>query len=330
MRSGVHRRQRWKSTRLVAVAVGIGLLGSVTGCAAPQTYRYRQLVMGVETTVSVVAEDERAATDAGRLAFARLAELEQAMSDYRPTSELLQLCETDHRPVTVSADLLEVLVRADEMRQASEGLFDISVGPLTLLWRDARKRGRFPSDEAIAEARARSGGDLIGIDAPGSSVTLGRSGMRLDLGGIGKGYAAAKTIASLRAAGHGRALIAIAGDIAAGEPPPGKSGWSVDIEMPDGSRETLLLHHQSISTSGDREQFLERDGVRYSHLLDPRTGLGATTQRQVTVVGADGAVVDALSSALSIADEATLARLRARYEPNYRIIVWQARGVSAR
>ena len=106
---------------------------------------------------------------------------------------------------------------------------------------------------------------------------LSRAEMRLDLGGIGKGFGAAKTIETLADAGFPQALVAVAGDIAAGDAPPGRSGWSVDIERPDGTRESIELAHASISTSGDREQFIERDGVRYSHLLDPRSGIGSTT-----------------------------------------------------
>ena len=301
----------------------VGLLSllclCLTGCASPTTYRYRQIVMGVEATVSIVASDEARGIEGGRIAFARLAELEQVMSDYRPDSELMRLCATHDVAVQVSPDLFEVLDRAEEARRLSDGLFDTSVGPLTLLWREARKRGEFPSAAAIAEARARSGGDAIELDRAARTVTLRRAGMRLDLGGIGKGFAAAKAIEDLRSRGHPCALVAIAGDIAAGDAPPGKAGWSVDIEQPDGSRERIELVRASVSTSGDREQFIERDGVRYSHLLDPRTGIGSTTQRQVTVVGPDGAAVDALSSALSIAPRSDASRIARRYGGDYRV-----------
>ncbi len=295
----------------------------VAGCAAPQTFRYRQIVMGVETAVSIVADDEAAAREAGRVAFARLAELEQVMSDYRPDSELMRLCATHDVAVPASDDLIDVLGKAEAVRVASGGLFDVSVGPLTLLWRDARRAGAFPSDAAIAAARARSCGEAIEIDRGARTVTLRRADMRLDLGGIGKGFAAAKAIGTLRDRGFPRALVAIAGDIAAGDPPPGRRGWSVEIEAPDGSRTAIELVRSSVSTSGDREQYLERDGVRYSHLLDPHTGIGATTQRQVTVVGPDGAIVDALSSALAIAAADRVDAILARFAPDYRAIRYE-------
>ena len=279
--------------------------------------------MGVEATVSIVSDDETRAVEGGRLAFARLAELEQVMSDYRPDSELLRLCATHDVAVPVSADLFEVLSRAEEVRRESGGAFDVSIGPLTLLWREARKRGAFPSDAAIAEARTRCGEDAIALDPKERTVTLRRAEMRLDLGGIGKGFGAAKTIETLADAGFPQALVAIAGDIAAGDAPPGRSGWSVDIERPDGTRETIELAHASISTSGDREQFIERDGVRYSHLLDPRSGIGSTTQRQVTVIGPDGGFVDAISSALSIVSDDEYTRLRERLDGRVRVICFE-------
>jgi thiamine biosynthesis lipoprotein len=292
----------------------------LVGCASPTIHRYRQIVMGVEATVSIACDDEARAVDAGRLAFARLAELEQVMSDYRPDSELMRLCATHDIAVPVSADLFEVIERADEVRKASRGAFDISVGPLTLLWREARRSQAFPTEEAIAAARKRTGGDAVVLDRNAHTVTLAKAGMRLDLGGIGKGYAAAKTVAALRAAGYPQTLVAVAGDIAAGDAPPGKSAWNVQLEWPDGTRESLALVRASVSTSGDREQYFEHAGIRYSHLLDPNTGLGSTTQRQVTVTGPDGAIVDALSSALTIADDTTVRSLTRAYAPTYRAI----------
>lgn len=306
--------------RRVAILLSLLVAGVLGGCAAPSVYRYRQIVMGVEATVSVAVEEEAVAVEAGRVAFARLAELEQVMSDYRPTSELMRLCATRDVAVPVSEDLFVALARSESMRRSTGGLFDISVGPLTLLWRESRRAGTFPSDEAIREARERSGGEAIELDERARTVTLRRADMRLDLGGIGKGYAAAKAVETLRSHGTPRVLVAIAGDIAAGDPPAGRRGWTIEVDRPNGQRERIELANASVSTSGDREQFLEREGVRYSHILDPRTGLGATTQRQVTVVGPDGAIVDALASALSIADDRTLRTLLERFGRLYRVI----------
>jgi FAD:protein FMN transferase len=284
---------------LVALALCAWLCA---GCATPETHRYTQIVMGVATTVSIVADDEAEARSAARVAFARLEELEQAMSDYRPSSELMRLCATHGVAVPVSDDLFAVLAAAERVAEASDGRFDCTIGPLSLLWREARRNGALPEQRAIDAARSRVGFQLVQLDAAARTALLRQAGIRIDFGGIGKGYAAARTIESLRAAGFPRALVAIAGDIAAGDPPPGLPGWSVAVECPDGSRTLVQLANRSVSTSGDREQVLLIGGERYSHIVDPRTGIGARLRRQVTVVGPDGAIVDALASVLAMSD----------------------------
>lgn len=286
---------RWLVVLFAVVAAHL----AVAGCATP-TYAYRQIVMGVETTLTIAAPDEATAKEAGRAAFARLAELEAVMSDYRSDSEVMRLCATHDEAVHVSLDLFRVLEEAALVREATDGDFDVTVGPLTKLWREARASGTLPSPEAVAEARSRVGGDKLVVDPEAQTVLLRAAGMRLDLGGIGKGFAAAAAVATLREHGCPQSLVAIAGDIAAGDAPPGRPAWLVKVEEPSGRSTIVRLVHASISTSGDREQWIEIDGVRHSHVLDPRTGLGATTQIQVSVLGPDGRVVDALSSALSI------------------------------
>jgi FAD:protein FMN transferase len=278
--------------------------------------------MGVEATVSIADDDETKSVDAARVAFARLAELEQVMSDYRPDSELLQLCATHDVPVAASADLCEVLGFAEDVSSISDGLFDVSVGPLTLVWREARQRNTLPSAEAIEGARGRCGAEAILLDRAARTIRLARPNMRIDLGGIGKGFAAQKTIETLRAHGVRRALVAIAGDIAAGDAPQGTSGWQIDILAPSGETKRISLANAAVSTSGDREQFLEYQGVRYSHVLDPQTGIGATTHRQVSVIGPNGAIVDGVASALSIAAPAEYERIRTRLGQAYRVIAF--------
>jgi FAD:protein FMN transferase len=286
---------------LLALVLPLVLVLGV-GCATPSTHRYTQLVMGVATTLSIVADDEAEARSAARVAFARLEELEQAMSDYRPSSELMRLCAQPLIAVPISEDLFVVLTEAQRVAEASEGRFDCTVGPLSLLWREARRAGVLPSPDAIAEAKALTGFRLLELDGAARTARLLAPDMRLDLGGIGKGYAAAKAVERLREIGFPRCLVAIAGDIAAGDAPPGVTGWRIALECPDGSTTVLHLANRSISTSGDREQFLEIGGERYSHIVEPRTGLGARLQRQVTVIGPNGALVDALASVLAMSE----------------------------
>ncbi len=299
---------------LLALALALPLVMGV-GCATPSTHRYTQLVMGVATTVSIVADDEADARSAARIAFERLEELEQAMSDYRPASELMRLCGQPFVAVPISDDLFGVLAEAQRVAEASDGRFDCTIGPLTLLWREARRSGTAPTAEAIAGARSRIGFHLLALDGTAHTARLLAADMRLDLGGIGKGYAAAKAVERLREAGFPRSLVAIAGDIAAGDAPPGAAGWRVSVECPDGSRTALTLANRSVSTSGDREQFLVVDGERASHIVEPSTGRGAHLRRQVTVVGPNGALVDALASVLAMSDPSLDASLLHRLEP---------------
>jgi FAD:protein FMN transferase len=122
--------------------------------------------------------------------------------------------------------------------------------------------------------------------------------MQLDAGGIGKGYAADQALVAMKRAGVTRALVAVSGDIAAGGAPPGKPGWKVKIPG-----ETIELQHAAVSTSGDEFQFLEVDGVRYSHLFDPRTGLALKDSRTVTVMAQTGTEADALTKVVAVAGE---------------------------
>lgn len=275
------------------------------GCAE-RSYRYTQLVMGVEATITVAGVDESTARHGAAAAFSRLGSLERAMSDYQSDSEIMRLVTVAHTDQWASADLIAVLERSEAMRLATDGAFDVTIGPLTELWRSARARGALPNQALLDAARARVGGDAIVIDATASTVRFTRPGVRVDFGGIGKGFAAERAIETLRGAGCPRSLVAIAGDIAAGDPPRGERGWRVTLDdgvtIPEVRRAAASIHlrNASVSTSGDREQWIEIDGVRRSHVLDPATGLGATTGVQATVVGPDGAIVDALASVLSL------------------------------
>ena len=128
--------------------------------------------------------------------------------------------------------------------------------------------------------------------------------MRLDLGSIGKGYAADQALQILKGRGIDRALVAASGDIAIGNPPPGQRGWKIGIAAFGGATNsparTLLLHNAGISTSGDTEQFIEINGVRYSHIVDPATGLGLTSRIQATIIGPDATTTDSLDTTVSL------------------------------
>ena len=181
--------------------------------------------------------------------------------------------------------------------EASGGAFDVTVGPVVKLWRRTRRTRELPDPADLAAARERVDWNAVALDERDRTVTIARPGVRLDLGGIAKGYAADAALAALREHGITRALIDAGGDLVAGDPPPGGDGWTVAVGE---GGETLALANAAIATSGDAYKFTEVAGVRYSHIVNPRTGLGLTDQSTVTVLAGDGMTADALASAVSV------------------------------
>lgn len=263
--------------------------------------------MGVQVRLVVYAPDEATARRACTAAFARVAALEQILSDWRPDSELMRLCrKAGGPPMRVSRELCFVLGRAQQLSQRSGGAFDVSVGPYVALWRQARKSGRFPSAQELKSARSRVGWQKIRLDVKARRVRLTVSGMRLDLGGIAKGYAGDEALHVLKQHGITRALFEAGGDIVAGAAPPHRAGWVVrapaaetDVATGPATR-TLALANTAISTSGDWNQYVIFNGRRYSHVVDPRTGVGLTSRFAATIVARDGITSDGLSTAASV------------------------------
>src|SRR5262249_39046856 len=180
--------------------------------------------------IVLYAPDEATAKKASDAAFARIAELDGIMSDYKPASELMQLCKkAGGDPVPVSDDLLAVLTRSLEIARLSEGAFDITVGPVVRLWRRARRTMVLPDADELARALKLVGYQQVQIDAKNRTVRLTAKGILLDLGGIAKGYAAQAALEVLRRHGIRHALVAAGGDIAVGDAPPGAAGWRVGI-----------------------------------------------------------------------------------------------------
>lgn len=273
---------------------------------SPRRFEFSRPQMGTQFRIVLYATDSLDAAEAAAEAFARVEELEQGLSDYRPDSELSRLGATAgmDQAVGVSDDLWTVLAESQRWASRTGGAFDVTIGPLTRLWRWARRRGRLPSADQLQAAREPVGYTHMRLDSATHSVTLQRPGMRLDLGGIAKGYAADEALATLRRRGIPRALIDAGGDIVVGDPPMGEPGWRVEMSGVDGSgrptRDQHVLTRAAIATSGASYQFLEIDGVRYSHIVDPRTGVGLTHQLEVTVIAPTGLQADALASVISV------------------------------
>ena len=271
--------------------------------------------MGVQVKIILYAETEQKALNAARAAYRRFAELDAMMSDYRADSELSELCEKAvERAVEVSPDLFAVLWRAQEVAQRSIGAFDVTVGNLVQLWRKARKTGVFPLESERRAALALTGWQKITLDPNKRTVKLATTGMRLDLGGIAKGYADDSAIEVLRHHGIRSALISAGGDIVVSNAPPNETGWHIEIENPaPNAPKYVLLANKAISTSGDKFQFVEFDGKRYSHVVDPKTGLGLTEHWTGTVIANDGLTSDSLSTAVTVLGAEPAAKLLKLY-----------------
>lgn len=282
------------------------LMPAAPGEAEPKRFEYQQILMGVPVKIIVYSYREPLANAAVHAAFDRIRRLNLIFSDYDDDSEISRLCRRSWpgRPVSVSSDLSFVLADSLDLSRRSEGAFDVTVGPLVNLWRKARRTRRLPSASELAIAQARVGYQSIRLDPRAHTVELLKPDMRLDFGGIVKGYAADEARAVLRARGLPRALVSLAGDISAGDPPPGQPGWKIGIQA-FGSGDAaghafLLLRNRAVSTAGDTYQFVEIGGKRYSHLVDPKTGLGITRRISVTVVAPTGLASDGLDSAAAI------------------------------
>lgn len=287
-------------------------------------FQYTEVHMGVQTRIVVYAGDERRARSGAEDAFHRIAELDAMMSDYRASSELRRLCDrAGEGPVKVSGDLMRVLALAQRLAERSDGAFDVTCGPVVALWRTARRQGRLPEPTALSAAMELVGWRNVILNRPRREVELKLRGMRLDLGGIAKGYACDAALAVLRRRGLGRALVEMGGDIAVGDPPPGKRGWEIEAPNAEGAERFQWVRNSAVSTSGDTEQYVEIDGRRYSHIVDPRTGLGLTTRIAVTVIAPKGETSDGLSTAISALGEKAGRELARRYR-GVRVFIKQA------
>ncbi|HEY3938327.1 MAG TPA: FAD:protein FMN transferase [Bryobacteraceae bacterium] len=254
--------------------------------------------MGTLFRIQLYVADQAQAQQAFQAAFARIAQLDGILSDYTPTSELNQLStRAVHHPVRVSEDLFKVLSASEQLSAESDGAFDVTIGPLTHLWRAARKTAHPPAKAAVEEALHRSGYHHLHLDAARQTVELDRPGMQLDVGGIAKGYAADEALALLDKRGIHSALVAASGDLVFSNPPPGEPGWKIGIGSFD---QVLLLANAAVSTSGPAEQHLDSGGVRYSHIIDPKTGMGLTRDITASVIAPHGIQADGMATAVSV------------------------------
>jgi thiamine biosynthesis lipoprotein len=296
---------------LIYTATLLLLLFFIFDSAAAQTlnrYEFSERHMGSDFGIILYAESDSIANAASDSAYARIEELNRVMSDYLEDSELSQLSETSGSGqwVKLSSDLYHVLSEAQWMAYRTDGLFDVTIGPMTRSWRELRRSANpvLPSISEQMQIKERVGYEHLVLNHEEQTARLLRRDMSLDLGGIGKGFAADEAMIVLNSFGIHSALIDAGGDVTLGDPPPDRETWTTAVPKlitRDGTEVIrLAMANKSVATSGDLYQFAMVDGVRYSHIINPKTGLGSTLQIQATVISGSGTLADAYASVLSL------------------------------
>jgi thiamine biosynthesis lipoprotein len=269
-------------------------------------FEFTQPKMGSLFNIILYSKDSAQANQLAFSSFLLVDSLNHIFSDYDPESELNQLSASSgsgtwFKPSPV---LWQILLQSKTAFEISGGAFDISIGSLTILWRKARKENKFPGEEEIKYNKQFVGFSNLLFDTSERRVQFIKKGMHLDLGGIAKGWIAQYVLNYLKTNGITSALVGAAGDITVAEPPPGKTGWNIGMNIPGSETElmkkTIELSNAAVSTSGDVYQYIMHNGKKYSHIIDPRTGFGVTYQRNATIIATDGITADWLATACSI------------------------------
>ena len=285
----------------------ISVCSTIAGDAQQSRFSFTESKMGAPFTVVFYSNDSVEAASVAKRCFIIVDSFNFIFSDYIDTSELSKLSATagiNAQATIVSPALYDILLKSKKAYELSEGAFDITMGPLSKLWRKSRKQHQFPNDSTVKSVRNLIGFDKLVIDTVNKTVRLTQIGMQLDLGGIAQGYVAQKIIDFLHTQGINNALVNASGDIVMSGAPIDKKGWVIGVNVPETTDELLtqklVLQNISVTTSGDAYQFIEKDGIKYSHIIDPTTGYGVTSQRNVTAIAADGTAADWLATACSI------------------------------
>ena len=287
-----------------------GLLVLLTGCqlfnpeSKWQRFEFVEPEMGVDFHLKFYAPNQAEAERVAKAVYARVEHLNGIFSDYDPESELNRISAIHGQSTKVSTELFDVLSKSQELSIQTRGAFDVTAGPSVRFWRKVRKQGEMLPLQELREARSRVGFHQVKLNERLNAVTLTAPNLQLDLGGIAKGFAVDEAMRILKQKGIYRAFVAASGDMLAGEAPLGKPGWKVEVRNVDQFGNiyprAIYLCNQALSTSGDTEQYVEIDGSRFSHIVDPRTGIGLTSRIQVSVISGSSTVSDSYATAICV------------------------------
>ncbi len=280
--------------------------GCVSSERASRRYEYTRPQMGLPFRIVLYAPDQTTADAAAEAAYARIKQLNDILSDYDTDSELSRLSQTSGsgRAVPVGADLWRMLKLSQQVARETDGAFDITCGPVISLWRKARREKKLPDPVKLTEALRAVGCQKLQLDPKSHTAELLVPYMRLDLGSLAKPYAVDEALRVLREHGIRAALVAGSGDMAVSEAPPGQRGWRIELAPLDATNapatEFVRLRNQALATSGDLFQHVEINGVRYSHIVNPRTGLGLTDHSLVVVIAKDCQTANSVSTSAGL------------------------------
>ncbi|MDO4587230.1 MAG: FAD:protein FMN transferase [Planctomycetia bacterium] len=282
------------------------LFSSFVAANEPECNRFEFLEskMGVPVRIVLFAENEALAQQGADAVYRRFDELNAIMSDYDPESEIVQLCrksDSENRAIFVSPELQTVLTASRAFNELSEGAFDITVSPVVKLWRRSRMFKTLPPSANLERAKELVGNNNWTISD--NQVRILKKGVRFDLGGIAKGFALDEALKVLEDLGINSVLVDAGGDVRVGNSPPDKEGWTIGIASLDDDAKPafyISLKNAAVATSGDTFQFFEIDSVRYSHIIDPRSGEPLTGHSVISVIAPNAITADALASAMNV------------------------------
>ncbi|MHC4431818.1 MAG: FAD:protein FMN transferase [Planctomycetota bacterium] len=302
-----------KVSRFVAVFFCVSMIGaSSLSCARKGPAKVdsgHQIVMGTFAHVVVIANDDETGRECIHAALEEIHKVDELMSDYKSDSEISPVNKRAAEvPVAVSESTYEVLRRSVKFSTLTDGAFDITVGPLMDLFREAEKGAAAPSPEQIAEVKAKIGFEKLKLDDENRTVQFLVAGMRLDLGGIAKGYAIDKAVEAAQRSGALGGIVDIGGDIRCfGLPPEGRDHWLIAVQDPNTAQTTgdgllmkLKVTDAAVATSGDYQQFVMIEGQRHSHIMNRQTGSSAEGLSSVTIISASATDADALATSVSV------------------------------
>lgn len=292
--------------------LGCGLvlvLGAVAGCAhsekaaSPVVLKRAQMLMGTLVQITAVAPSEAQAQAAATAGFQEIRRLEDLLSTWIAASELSRVnASAGREPVAVSPDTLLILQRSLDMARLTDGGFNIVVGPAIQAW-SVTEQQRVPTDAELEALRPLVDLAHLRLDERTGTVFLSRTGMRVDVGGIGKGFAADRAVAAMQRVGATAGVVALSGDIKTFGRMPDGHLFAFGIQHPrkEGALLARLdLQDEAISTAGDYERFFERAGIRYHHILDPKTLQPARGCQSVTIVATEGTMADGLDTGIFV------------------------------